>query len=103
MAHLSWLGIWNRALSGGSKGKGRQGEQDDALDDAAGAASDVQEEEDEQDESGLLYACTGPGVPSMDKATLGRRIGLAQGLMDFSRCVAYPCMHVSYSSASAIK
>jgi len=66
-AELAWMAVWNRSLVG------KEGESDDG--DSAGILCAFS--------TGTSSSCSS----SADRELISRRVGLAQGLVDFTRCV----------------
>lgn len=76
---LSWLAVWNRSLTAEAAAK-----RDDNDDYGEGSSADR-----ERDESGVLCALSFAAVrteTAQEQDILARRVGLAQGLVDFARC-----------------
>lgn len=100
---VSWLAVWNRSLAASRRGQDRHESERGPFDDKHQRSGDVpapvmedeqtsnnvQEDEhgDEDDESGgvLFSYCLNKAEPP---EVIRRRIGLAQGLVDFSRSVS---------------
>ena len=75
---VAWLAIWNRELAAST--------QDGDSEDAQGSEAD-------SDQAGILYTSVPSGTDSNSESIAARRIGLAQGLVDFTRCVLNFCIH----------
>lgn len=94
---LSWLAVWNRQLI-----RAKSGDADDEQEEHGDGEEQQQEREiDELHRSGVIYGRIYQREPGQEADTahsdagherdlLARRIGLAQGLVDFTRCVSVP-------------
>lgn len=96
---VAWLAVWNRNITIDRKqenGKEQHGDDDEDRDD-----KDDDNDDSDRNRSGVLYGriyrsdggAAAPGDTEDDRAQrdlLTRRIGLAQGLIDFTRCIYAP-------------
>lgn len=82
---LAWLAVWNRHIQSDINEKRETaGEEDDAAVEHDG--DDDNEQEPERDRSGVLYGrIYSPVEEGQERDLLARRVGLAQGLIDFTR------------------
>lgn len=81
---VAWMAIWNREIA---KPRGRKQPESRGIDEPAHKHDD---DDDDDDAAGVLYAwmpdATEPATAIRDPV-MARRIGLAQGLLDFARYV----------------
>lgn len=82
---VAWLAIWNRSLALRKKQQSDKSEQ-------AGAEDNDHDHDDDDDDdaAGVLYAWSRElpeDTQAMQDPVISRRIGLAQGLLDFAQCV----------------
>lgn len=84
---VAWLAIWNRDLA--RTKRQRQHDSDEENDDGD---NNNNIDDDADDAAGVLFAWSRDIDPSkaIDDPVMSRRIGLAQGLLDFSGCVCGP-------------
>ena len=81
---VSWLAVWNRDISLEKQAKSKADTAED-VDKSASEKADEDDEEEDEDSQGVLCSCVNTQTP-LDKHALARKIGLAQGLLDFTRC-----------------
>lgn len=94
---LAWLAVWNRHIQSDINEKRETaGEEDDAAVEHDGDEQDGDndnEQEPERDRSGVLYGrIYSPVEEGQERDLLARRVGLAQGLIDFTRS-DYACLN----------
>ena len=81
---VSWLAIWNRDISLEKQAKPKADVAED-VETSPSEEADDDDEEEKEDSQGVLCSCVNTQTP-LDKHALARKIGLAQGLLDFTRC-----------------